>query len=141
MKEQQFIDFFPKIILKPADLARSWLGYEGAKLIREFNTAKSVLDSDQDYKPTRTDNISSSYENITSMDQYDWKSSQLEDENWRQNINSELRKDKKNIKTIKENINKNTKELEQVLEGNTFLITKYANLEIERRAQIIEKTK
>lgn len=131
-----------EIILKPADLARSYLGHEGVQLLRSVKMAESNLRFDENYRPSERREVSRpSYIEPGSMDAYDWDVAELESQDWEENREQTIEDDERKLEELGEEKLRNGGEYMKVTRGDQQLIDKYSKLEIARRAELEEQRK
>ena len=130
-----------EIILKPADLARSYLGHEGAQLLRYTRNSECISEFLKNYDPSKNARLRPSYIEPGSMDANDWDIADLESQQWDENRDQIIEEDRQQLEELEEEKLRNGAEYMRVCRGDQALINKYSKLEIARRAELEEQKK
>jgi hypothetical protein len=143
MGEQNVGEVSKEVILKPADLARSYLGHEGAQLIREIARTKDSIRFNETYKPSKfiSSRVMPREFEIGGMDYSDWQNECLAAEQEPDDNESLVEDGNQKLNDLESDLWENCREFGKVVHGDYLLIDKYSRLEIERRARIEEAKK
>lgn len=130
-----------EVVLSTTDLARSYLGHEGAELMRKIAQTENSISFSQTYKPSESKYRTMPKEfEIGGMDYSDWQNECLAAEQSSEDNESEVEDLDLKLHDLESDLYENCREFGRVSHGDHTLIDKYSKLEISRREEL-EKAK
>lgn len=125
-----------EVRLTSADLARSYVAFQGVDTLRQIKAREASLRFNQTYEPRRASRPS--YIEPGSMDANDWDVAELDDEQWEDEKEVSIARDEDAIEDLKDKLAETEELLGKIDAGDASAIEYYSKLETRRRAELEE---
>lgn len=121
--------------MSPKDLARGWVEYNSAKLLKTLDDAEKSLDYEKRLKQPKPPGPRPAGLEPGGLDASDWNNAQLEYNQWDDDHQGSIDYWENRVQELYDEQEGLRSDLELVNQGNTSLIRRYSSLEIDRRVK------